>query len=81
MDAPVERDGLTAELNREPEQLARLCRILEIEGHGDRTLGFASLRDPNGRGFWAYYFRKLARAEAAGHPAIATERVPLTGTR
>jgi len=32
--------------------LARACRILEMEGHGDMTLGHLSLRDPAGRGFW-----------------------------
>jgi L-fuculose-phosphate aldolase len=32
--------------------LARACRILEMEGHGDMTLGHLSLRDPEGRGFW-----------------------------
>lgn len=39
---------LKATLNR----LARGCRILEMEGHGDMTLGHVSLRDPGGRGFW-----------------------------
>ena len=33
-------------------ELARACRILEMEGHGDMTLGHLSLRDPAGRGFW-----------------------------
>lgn len=33
-------------------ELARACRILEMEGHGDMTLGHLSLRDPQGRGFW-----------------------------
>lgn len=32
--------------------LARSCRILEMEGHGDMSLGHLSLRDPEGRGFW-----------------------------
>jgi len=32
--------------------LARACRILEMEGHGDFSLGHLSLRDPQGRGFW-----------------------------
>jgi ribulose-5-phosphate 4-epimerase/fuculose-1-phosphate aldolase len=32
--------------------LARACRILEMEGHGDMTLGHLSMRDPDGRGFW-----------------------------
>ena len=39
---------LKVTLNR----LARGCRILEMEGHGDMTLGHLSLRDPEGRGFW-----------------------------
>ena len=34
------------------DDLARACRILELEGHGDMTLGHLSLRDPEGRGFW-----------------------------
>jgi ribulose-5-phosphate 4-epimerase/fuculose-1-phosphate aldolase len=33
-------------------ELARGCRILEMEGHGDFSLGHLSLRDPDGRGFW-----------------------------
>lgn len=33
-------------------QLSRACRILELEGHGDFSLGHLSLRDPEGRGFW-----------------------------
>ncbi|HEX6320357.1 MAG TPA: class II aldolase/adducin family protein [Burkholderiales bacterium] len=34
------------------ERLAKACRILEKEGHGDLSLGHVSLRDPDGRGFW-----------------------------
>lgn len=34
------------------QRLAQACRILEMEGHGDMTLGHVSLRDPHGRGFW-----------------------------
>ncbi|HEV7370182.1 class II aldolase/adducin family protein [Arenibaculum sp.] len=34
------------------EKLAVASRILEMEGHGDMTLGHLSLRDPMGRGFW-----------------------------
>ena len=34
------------------ERLAKACRILEKEGHGDMSLGHVSLRDPDGRGFW-----------------------------
>ena len=33
-------------------KLARASRILELEGHGDLSLGHLSLRDPEGRGFW-----------------------------
>jgi ribulose-5-phosphate 4-epimerase/fuculose-1-phosphate aldolase len=33
-------------------KLATACRILELEGHGDMSLGHLSLRDPEGRGFW-----------------------------
>ncbi|HEX2197280.1 MAG TPA: class II aldolase/adducin family protein [Burkholderiales bacterium] len=34
------------------ERLAKACRILEKEGHGDLSLGHVSVRDPQGRGFW-----------------------------
>jgi L-fuculose-phosphate aldolase len=34
------------------ERLACAHRILEMEGHGDLTLGHMSLRDAGGRGFW-----------------------------
>ncbi|OGA66496.1 MAG: hypothetical protein A3G81_02260 [Betaproteobacteria bacterium RIFCSPLOWO2_12_FULL_65_14] len=34
------------------ERLAKACRILEMHGHGDLSLGHVSLRDPDGRGFW-----------------------------
>ena len=33
-------------------RLAKACRILEMEGHGDMSLGHLSWRDPDGRGFW-----------------------------
>jgi ribulose-5-phosphate 4-epimerase/fuculose-1-phosphate aldolase len=46
--------GPTVELNLHAAlvELARACRILEMEGHGDMTLGHLSLRDSAGRGFW-----------------------------
>jgi ribulose-5-phosphate 4-epimerase/fuculose-1-phosphate aldolase len=40
------------ELRKDLDELARACRILEMEGHGDMTLGHLSLLDPEGRGFW-----------------------------
>jgi L-fuculose-phosphate aldolase len=33
-------------------EASRACRILEMEGHGDMTLGHLSLRESTGRGFW-----------------------------
>lgn len=33
-------------------EAARACRILEMQGHGDFSLGHLSVRDPAGRGFW-----------------------------
>jgi L-fuculose-phosphate aldolase len=33
-------------------EAARACRILDMEGHGDMTLGHLSLREKTGRGFW-----------------------------
>lgn len=32
--------------------LARAHRILELEGHGDMSMGHMSYRDPHGRGLW-----------------------------
>jgi ribulose-5-phosphate 4-epimerase/fuculose-1-phosphate aldolase len=43
---------LDPELRKQLADLARACRILEMEGHGDMTLGHLSLRAPDGRGFW-----------------------------
>src|SRR5262249_18266285 len=43
---------LDSELRGSLDELARACRILEMEGHGDITLGHLSLRDPQSRGFW-----------------------------
>lgn len=40
------------QLTEDLDKLARACRILEMEGHGDMTLGHLSLRDPQGRGYW-----------------------------
>jgi L-fuculose-phosphate aldolase len=34
------------------DRLAKACRILEMAGHGDMSLGHLSMRDPEGRGFW-----------------------------
>src|SRR5262245_6848303 len=33
-------------------EAARACRILEMEGHGDMTLGHLSVRENGGRGLW-----------------------------
>jgi len=33
-------------------EAARACRILDMEGHGDMTLGHLSVRETAGRGFW-----------------------------
>ncbi|GAA2134471.1 class II aldolase/adducin family protein [Streptomyces synnematoformans] len=34
------------------DNLARAHRILEMEGHGDMSMGHLSYRDPHGRGLW-----------------------------
>jgi ribulose-5-phosphate 4-epimerase/fuculose-1-phosphate aldolase len=44
--------ALETDLRKQLDELARACRILEMEGHGDMTLGHLSLRDPQRRGFW-----------------------------
>src|SRR5215475_971720 len=44
--------AIETDLHASLDELARACRILEMEGHGDMTLGHVSLRDPQQRGFW-----------------------------
>ncbi|MCK9508892.1 MAG: class II aldolase/adducin family protein, partial [Pigmentiphaga sp.] len=43
------RNGISMDLELEGllDKLARACRILEMEGHGDMTLGHVSMRDPH----------------------------------
>ena len=41
-----------AALTDQLTQCSQACRILEMEGHGDMTLGHLSFRDPDGQGFW-----------------------------
>ena len=43
---------LDTDIRAELERLAASCRILEMEGHGDVTLGHMSMRDSSGRGLW-----------------------------
>lgn len=45
-------------LAKDLDELATGCRVLQGHGHGDKTVGHLSLRDPRGRGFW------LKRAQA-----------------
>jgi ribulose-5-phosphate 4-epimerase/fuculose-1-phosphate aldolase len=45
-------DSLSNSLRADLDELARACRVLELEGHGDRVVGHMALRDPDGRGFW-----------------------------
>jgi ribulose-5-phosphate 4-epimerase/fuculose-1-phosphate aldolase len=45
-------DGESEALAESLTLLAKSCRILEMEGHGDLSLGHLTLRDPEGRGFW-----------------------------
>lgn len=45
-------ENMSNALRADLDKLAQACRILEMEGHGDMTLGHMSLRDPEGRGFW-----------------------------
>lgn len=43
---------MSATLKSDLDELAVACRVLELEGHGDRIWGHMALRDPEGRGFW-----------------------------
>lgn len=50
--AEESRPWLDAAVAAGLRQLARIHRILFLEGHGDMSLGHLSWRDPYGRGFW-----------------------------
>jgi L-fuculose-phosphate aldolase len=52
MARQVRNETLNTEIADQLETLACAHRILEMEGHGDLTLGHMSLRDPEGRGLW-----------------------------
>ena len=43
---------ISADLKADLDKLALASRILEMEGHGNFTLGHLALRDPEGRGIW-----------------------------
>jgi len=43
---------VSADLKASLDRLALASRILEMEGHGNFTLGHLALRDPEGRGVW-----------------------------
>jgi len=43
---------LSNSLKYDLDELARACRVLELEDQGDRVVGHMALRDPEGRGFW-----------------------------
>lgn len=44
--------AMSERIHHELDKLAMAHRVLEMEGHGDMTLGHMSLRDPDGRGLW-----------------------------
>jgi L-fuculose-phosphate aldolase len=43
---------LSNSLRADLDEMARACRVFEMEGQGDRVVGHMALRDPEGRGFW-----------------------------
>jgi len=43
---------LSNSLRADLDELARACRVLELEDQGDRVVGHMALRDPDGRGLW-----------------------------
>ncbi len=45
-------DQMSNSLRADLDELARACRVFELEGHGDRVVGHMALRDPDGRGIW-----------------------------
>ena len=44
--------GISDDLKASLDKLAMASRILEMEGHGNFTLGHLAFRDPEGRGVW-----------------------------
>lgn len=57
--------SISKEVSTLLKNLATAHRILEMEGHGDMTLGHMSVRDPEGRGLWC-------KRKAAGMGEILT---------
>lgn len=43
---------LSNRLRTDLDELARACRVFEMERQGDRVVGHMALRDPDGRGLW-----------------------------
>jgi len=52
MDTNTGANAIDGVLRTQLDNLALACRILEVEGHGDRTLGHLAMRDSDRRGFW-----------------------------
>ena len=50
MEGPLSK--LSNSLRTSLDELARACRVLELEGQGDRVVGHMAWRDPEGRGMW-----------------------------
>jgi ribulose-5-phosphate 4-epimerase/fuculose-1-phosphate aldolase len=51
-ELPMHSTDLDAATREALTEAARACRVLDMEGHGDMTLGHLSVREKNGRGFW-----------------------------
>ena len=85
MTSRTNAPALSAEIAETLDEAARACRILELNGHGDKIFGHIAMRDPDGRGLLeklAYVEQLLPRAQtldpssADGVRAIAAS-IPL----
>ena len=52
MTSRTNAPALSAEIAETLDEAAQACRILELNGHGDKIFGHIAMRDPDGRGFW-----------------------------
>ena len=62
-------------------EVARAHRILELEGHGDMSMGHLSYRDPFGRGLWLKRGNLALSEVVQGLHGVTPPPVDHAGTR
>ena len=66
MNQVLDTEAISSDLREELDDLAKACRILETQGHGDRIFGHIAMRDAEGRGFWMKH-HAIALGEVYDH--------------